>query len=275
MSDLLESKALLLSSALFYARELKIPVFPLRPKGKTPLTSHGFKDAVTEENQIRKWWKEYPDANIGGVTGSISNLCVVDIDPRHGGEKSFRLLELEHGDVPITPINLTGGGGLHIFFKHPGGIIKNRTGIMPGIDVRADGGYVVMPPSVHESGGSYKVKESAVLGLIETAPLPDWLHKLIINEKLLIPIGGNLRSMMNNAWCDVVLNGATEGQRNETTAKLAGHLFRRYVDPKVTLTLIQYWNRCANIPPLPDKEIIKIVDSIAGREFIRRNGRAS
>ena len=124
--------------------------------GKHPCTDHGVKDATTDENTIRSWWKEHPTANVGIATGSVSGIAVLDIDPRHDGDDSLALLEREHGRLPDTVVVSTGGGGKHLYFKRPGGRAPNRTNLLPGIDVRGDGGFVVAPPSRHVSGGSYQ-----------------------------------------------------------------------------------------------------------------------
>src|ERR1017187_7404012 len=103
--------------------------------GKHPMTAHGFKDATTNQNTIRKWWKRYPRANVGIVTGVGSRLVVLDVDPRHGGSKSLRKFEVENGPLPDGPRVRTGGDGLHIYSDHPGGAVRSKTGILPGLDV--------------------------------------------------------------------------------------------------------------------------------------------
>lgn len=111
--------------------------------------------ATTDVSLIRKWWRQWPTANIGVVTGARSGLVVVDVDPRHGGLDSLRQLEAEHGQLPSAPTVITGSGGLHLYFRHPGGRVPNRVGLYPGIDLRGDGGLVVCPPSLHAQG-SYR-----------------------------------------------------------------------------------------------------------------------
>jgi hypothetical protein len=108
------------NSARIYSERFGIQVIPLKPCGKTPITSNGLKDGSTESETLAAWWTQTPQANIGGVTGAVSGLFVLDIDPRHGGDESLRLLEGEHGPLPSTWMALTGGGGQHYFFRHPG-----------------------------------------------------------------------------------------------------------------------------------------------------------
>jgi hypothetical protein len=107
------------NSALAYAEHFGFAVFPCKPGGKTPLTSHGFKDATKDPAQIRDWCKRWPDANIGIATGPISGIVVLDIDPRHGGDDTLAALELQYGALPAIPMVLTGGGGVHYYFKAP------------------------------------------------------------------------------------------------------------------------------------------------------------
>src|SRR5881394_3129330 len=103
----------------------------------------------------RGWLRQWAEAGIGVVTGAISGLVVVDVDAGHGGNESLEQLEREHGPMPTTLECRTGGGGRHLYFAHPGGLARNKVGLAPGIDIRADGGYVVAPPSLHASGVQY------------------------------------------------------------------------------------------------------------------------
>jgi hypothetical protein len=142
--------------ACWYAVERKIPVFPCQPGGKKPLTEHGFKEATTNVEQIIAWWRRWPNANIGIPTGAASGLLVLDVDAQHGGLETLARLEDENGRLPNAPTVRTGNGGLHIYFRDPGGV-RNSTGLVgPGIDVRGDGGYVVAAGSIHENGNVYR-----------------------------------------------------------------------------------------------------------------------
>lgn len=124
---------------------------------KHPRTIHGVKDATTDPAQIHAWWAKWPKANVGLATGKVSGFFALDVDPRHGGDDSLAKLEREHGPLPPTFTVRTGSGGRHFYFLMPadGAPLKNRIGLSPGIDIRADGGYVVAPPSIHVSGGPY------------------------------------------------------------------------------------------------------------------------
>src|SRR5262249_38798879 len=143
-----------LEHALAYAR-LGWPVFPVKIT-KRPYTTHGFKDASLDEEQIKAWWKSWPFAGIGCSTGQVSGFWVLDIDPRHGGDLSLETLIQAYGVLPDTRESRTGGGGRHLYFRWPSDRApRNKQSIEPGIDTRGDGGYVVLPPSRHHKGGAY------------------------------------------------------------------------------------------------------------------------
>ena len=138
---------MLLKAALSYARR-GVPVFPCEPGGKRPLTYSGFWDATTEMRRIEAWWSRWPLANVGVPTGGRSGLLVLDVDPRGGGLESLASLEKD-APLPGTARARTGGGGIHVFFRYPAGQkVGNSAGALgPGLDVRGEGGYVVVPPS--------------------------------------------------------------------------------------------------------------------------------
>ncbi len=124
--------------------------------GKHPYTQRGWKDATTDPQRIGEWWACWPTANIGIST---KHLVVLDVDIKAGrnGRESLKKLTDEHGALPDTPEVETGSGGGHIYLKPPTGVeISCSTGKLgPGLDVRARGGYVVAPPSLHASGEHY------------------------------------------------------------------------------------------------------------------------
>ena len=131
----------LLDAALVYA-SWGWKVFPLKARSKQPATRNGFKDATTDPDQIRAWWTRNPDCNIGLPTGHAFD--VIDIDVPEGVTSYTDLLESElvpdsHGQVA------TSSGGLHLYIPPTGD--GNKAGILPGIDYRGAGGYVVAPPS--------------------------------------------------------------------------------------------------------------------------------
>lgn len=143
----------MLDSALHYAR-MGLSVIPLH--GKRPFFDNWPMIATCDEAVISKWWNQEPKANIGIATGRKSNIFVVDVDPKNGGEESIDTLFSRHGRFPDTWTDITGSGGTHYYFRYPAFAIGNAAGLMPGIDIRGDGGQVVAPPSIHpETGKRY------------------------------------------------------------------------------------------------------------------------
>jgi hypothetical protein len=127
-------------------------VIPLLPKGKTPLIEWKCYQAErASQKQIQEWWKRWPDANIGIVTGKISGIVVVDIDIP---DKKDGVLLLADTSFIVR----TGSGGYHLYYLYPKGheYIPSKARIDDGVDVRADGGYVVAPGSIHPNGGRYE-----------------------------------------------------------------------------------------------------------------------
>jgi hypothetical protein len=131
------------------------PVFPLKPHTKVPATRNGFKDATTDTGRIQTWWDAHPDANIGIPTGVAFD--VIDIDVPDGPASLTKLLGLEDPRTGLGPlpeahgIVATASGGTHYYIAPQGGANKAR--IMPGIDTRGAGGYVVAPPSTLGTSG--------------------------------------------------------------------------------------------------------------------------
>jgi hypothetical protein len=123
-------------------------VIPIRERAKRPAVAwKAYQNKYVSEKTLHEWFRRSPDFNVGIVTGALSGLVVLDVDPRHGGKESLRGLERKHGPLPETMESITGGGGRHVYFSHPGGVVHNRTNIEPGIDLRGDGGCIVAPPT--------------------------------------------------------------------------------------------------------------------------------
>ena len=138
--------SIFLSHALGYAGQ-GLHVFPLKPRSKAPLTKSGFKDASADKEKILHWWTQYPEANIGLATGSISGFWVLDVDGTYPPE---------FPSLPKPTVKTM--KGYHYYFRCPDAtLIKNRTKLFgAAVDVRGDGGYIVAPPSIHPDGGVYE-----------------------------------------------------------------------------------------------------------------------
>ena len=192
----------LLDAALDYAKR-GLNVFPVysasggvcscgtacgKSAGKHPRTDRGHKDATTDADRIRRWWADWPDANVGVRTGPESGVFVLDVDGPEG-EAALADLVATNGPLPTTAEAMT-GRGRHLYFRHPAGRrVGNRTKLRGlSLNARGTGGYVVAPPSVHSSGTRYRW--SADDGtLSEFAEAPGWVIDLVAREADLAPRG--------------------------------------------------------------------------------------
>ncbi len=172
--------SMILQSALASAYA-GISVFPCQPN-KKPYVKGGFKAATTNEEHIRAWWAQFPDAMVGMPTGPASGVWTLDIDaPKDetdgNGYEALQTLISEHGDLPVTWTQKTPSGGTHYIFSYPndGTVIRNSAGkVAPKIDVRGDGGYIIVAPSVNGEGDSYLTISAGPAN-----PAPDWLLDLV------------------------------------------------------------------------------------------------
>jgi Bifunctional DNA primase/polymerase, N-terminal/Primase C terminal 1 (PriCT-1) len=255
-----------LVAALAYARR-GWPIFPLHTPtnghctcgkpdckniGKHPRTPQGLKDASTDEAMVRHWWTRWPQANLGGLTGATSGVIVLDVDPRHGGNISLEDLEAAHGKLPDTVESQT-GGGRHVFFKHPGVPIRNDAGkkLGPGLDIRGDGGYIVLPPSLHASGRQYEWEVSSHPDDVPLAPMPPWLMALLTS-----PEGSR------NGQPATTGGPIPEGARNVTLTSLAGAMRQRGMTTREIYAALITANADRCTPPLPNEEVRGIAASI-------------
>ena len=178
--------------------------------GKHPRTRYGLADASNDKGQIRTWWGRFwEDANIGIVTGTASGLVVVDVDNRDGvcGGDNLAELAANFGGMPDTLTAIT-GNGKHLYFQHPGGTVKNSTSKLAyGVDVKADGGYVVAPPSLHADGKRYHWEDASK----PLAALPDWLLTKVTMKK---EETNTTQIIEHNPFIDAPT--VNEGERNDT-----------------------------------------------------------
>lgn len=256
----------LLDAALHYASR-GWPVFPChtasggacscpsreacdRP-GKHPRTKNGFIGASVDAQRIREWWTTWPDAGVCIRTGN--GLFVLDIDPKHGGDEALSALEKEHGPLPQTVECITGGGGRHIFFKYAGRVACSVSLIAPGIDVRADGGYVVAAPSLHASGGRYTWEVAHHPADTAIADLPEWLAKLASPSK---------NEPTASPAPEPTADRFIEGGRNRALMSLAGTMRRRGMAPTAIEAALLAENAAKCRPPLSKAEVQRVAHSV-------------
>jgi Bifunctional DNA primase/polymerase, N-terminal len=172
-----------LEQALQYAEHDKVPVFPCianGPRQKNPHTPHGFHDASDDPEIISAWWCLWPNAFIGMPTGRVSHRWVLDIDVKRPEANGFdTLADLGHSILPETPMVHTPSGGLHVYFDAGERELKNSAGTLgPGLDVRGDGGYVIVP----SPGSGYCWDPQWNFRTVAPAPAPDWLWPVKVSR---------------------------------------------------------------------------------------------
>jgi Bifunctional DNA primase/polymerase, N-terminal len=256
--------------AIYYAR-IGWSIFPLVASGKIPYKgSQGYKDATTNHEQIQLWWSQHPNANIGLATGARSGVIVLDIDPPEG-HFSLKELQASHSSLPDTRRSRTGNKGLHYFFLYPddGQVYKNAVGLagLTGVDIRATGGYVVLPPSKLHGRLKY------LWGNPDTpiAPLPDWLRDLMLAEQQRreeYPQGLRFARSPTDVWLQRALSKALEGNRNATGFWLACQLRDDHIPEAEARSIILTYANLApeGNEPYTSKEAIASVRSAYKRD---------
>lgn len=215
--------------------------------GKHPLTDNGVYGASTDETQIIAWWHRRPWANVAIATGAISGIVALDVDVDKGGPDSLHDLERQHGPLPDTPLSLTGGGGLHALFVHPGVAVQNKVGIASGLDVRGDGGYIVAPPSLHISRRRYAWDLAADPETTPIASLPGWLETIAARRT-------PLQTMPDG-------DAKISAYRNVTLFRVAGALRRIGLPSDDIAAMLDVLNQRRCDPPLGETEVLKIARS--------------
>ena len=164
-----------------YARTYGFAVVPLAPRTKRPLVRGGFKAASRDPVKIESWWNLNPQAGVAIATGAASGIIVLDQDPRNEGEENYAAIRMKYGAWGDAPICLTGGGGTHEYFRHPGEQripCRSNLGGFSGIDLKGDDGYVVAPPSIHPNGKPYEWDLMFGIESVEIGEPPEWLVQL-------------------------------------------------------------------------------------------------
>ena len=240
------SRATLEKSSLKYAERDK-PTFPCRGN-KAPCTPNGFKDATSDPDRLAELWHRYPGEKIGMPTGRASGVFDVDVD-------RLEALDELPAEMPETLTVRTPRGGLHFFFNHVDGL-TNRTGSLPsGIDVRGDGGYVIVPPSP-----GYEVER-----LAPVADAPEWLLDLIRTEPEREP---------RPVFSGVVVDGGPipEGGRDDALTRVAGRLHDGTRELSKLEDDLQAVNERRCLPPLPFGQVRKIARSVFRYEPCKPGG---
>jgi hypothetical protein len=273
-----------LLAALAY-RKRGLSVIPVEERGKKPLVLwEPYQKEHATTQVIQGWYEQHPCANVGIVTGAISGIVVVDVDT----EAARAALRDMIGANQLQGVpRVKTGRGWQLFFAHPTPhrslngqdtlvpghvrsadsgdaglrpagettLIGNKAGIIPNVDIRGDGGYVVAPPSLHQNG---KVYIWHVPLTKELPPLPKKLLDLITNPPKPVTstsLGFDTKS---------ALEGVPEGQRDETIFKLASKLRGADVPIDTARTLVlEAASKCT--PPYPEREAVAKVERAYSR----------
>lgn len=246
--------------------------------GKVPLTTHGFKDATTDPKQLAEWLARWPDANYG--TPFVPGVFALDIDPRSGGDNSWSGLIAEYGQLPAGPHSLTGGGGHHYLFKtdpstplRGGGSLAGQG--WPGIEFKSwNGGYIILPPSLHKSGHNYTWEFFLALGEVPIPEAPAWLIELLLTQSSTTrrspSLPGSPAMFSRTPERDVVsafTKMYSEGERRPGTGlpRLIGFLRARGVDNASAVSFLEEWQQGHFSPTLEAPVIEETVNSMYHR----------
>ncbi|MHB2025092.1 MAG: phage/plasmid primase, P4 family [Elusimicrobiota bacterium] len=221
-------------------------VFPVAPNAKTPLTKNGFKDASKSAFAVRKTFSRHKACNIGIATGEASGGVVLDIDVKNGAKGRESLGELR--GLPPTLTVSTPSGGWHLYFRYPEGGLRSKNGILPGIDLKGDGGYVLAAGSSIDGKFYEYVDPEAPI-----AALPEAILARLRNS-----IGKSPKTKVSP-----VAEAISEGARNATLASLAGTLRRRGMEREEIEVALKAVNGRRCNPPLPEDEVAKVAASIS------------
>ena len=227
------------------------PIFPCSNQDKSPLTPHGFKDATTDISIIKVWLDRHPGC-AWGVRTSASR-AVMDVDPRHGGDDTLTALVEANGPMPVTPITETGGGGLHYWLAFAEGTGSKPNAFGKGIDLKAEGGYVIVPPSKilipeHHQPYRFRVKPWDVA----IADASRWMVEMLKPmPKVAIIASGTLCDNPSPWIVQAEANlanhpGSPEGQRRVTLCRLVGTALSKGMKLEEVWALASQWaSRCS------------------------------
>lgn len=282
-----------LAAALYHAAAGR-PVFPCSPLTKQPAIAkrdggNGFKDATTDPDVIRAWWARYPDAVPGMPTGARVGVWVLDVDSKPGkvGRDTLAQFVATFGPLPDTVETITATGGSHLFFRHPrdGRLIPNsasRLGqgsetwgsggypavpfaradsgklVTPDLDIRGDGGYVILPGAVMADGRTYQWEGSSDPDEgAQVAVAPDWLLALVTHDPSAVRAPG--------AAPPGDAKPIGEGERNDHLYRLGLSLRAKGLTESVVVAALLAENAERCDPPLPMPEVIATAKSAVSK----------
>jgi archaellum biogenesis ATPase FlaH len=231
------------------------------PKGaKSPYIKwKQFQTRLPTEAEVREWWTETPDANIGIVTGSLSGICTIDVDGPEGRESAKAL------NLPPTLTVKTGreDGGHQYWYKHPGVPVRTTASeVAPHVDTRGDGGIAIIPYSTHKTGKLY-----AWMGGIEAlngviAPFPQNVLGMLGSPKE--QRTGFTDVSTQEPWVTELLKGVPDGEKHKACIRLAAYFSSKGLPCDVTKLLLLDWNT-RNATPAEPEGIVERVEDVYKR----------
>ena len=220
-------------------------VLPVKPDEKRPYMTNWLQYTKTKppKDKVLNWFHTLSGAGVGVVTGRVSNMVVLDVES-YCPTPIEKLLEM----YPTQMYSRTGSGGYHLFYQYPTAMarVSNRVKLMEGVDLRADGGFIVLPPTLHPSGNRYQWVKRGPLG---TFP------------KSLLDLDSQPKTQQGEGWITDLLHGVSEGGRNDACARLAGYFFKKGLTYDIVEALLMEWNE-RNDPPLTAREMRTTIKSI-------------
>lgn len=220
-------------------------VFPIVPGGKSPAVASWkpYQERLATTEELQEWFGD-GNANIAIVTGSLSGLTVLDFDTDEAWNETFRL------GVPSDSPLVETSKGFHLYCRHHEAVKNDQHGqVLSGMDIRSEGGYVVAPPSVHESGARYQWFGERGPDNVGLSDLPEW----VIKAERKKPAVANLEG------------GVEAGNRNGTLTQLLGRWVKEYTFDEVIAMALEWNNTCT--PPDSEQQVIRTVQSIWEAEY--------
>lgn len=249
--------------------ERGLAIIPLGVGKKEPVTKSGLNDWTDNPGQIDVWWGQgehagkcgNPSYNIGMACGQVSGgIIAIDLDCHSDEANGLHFLrdwEVEHGKLPETWTQITGSGGKQLFYR-AGQDIRNSANGEIGVDVRGNGGYVVLPPSLHPCGDCYEWSISP--DDMDVADADDKVYDFIRAVSKTKKRGDGWNSEKTGIPSEITEN------RNETLFSLGRSFLSRGTGHDEVATLIRSLNATICRPPLPEVEVEKLIGSINSKE---------
>lgn len=219
-------------------------ILPVKPEEKRPYMTNWlqYTRSRASKETVENWFSKLTNAGVGAVTGKVSNMVVLDVE-------SWCDIPLDEllRKYPTQTVARSGSGGYHLYYQYPTGVsrVANRVGIFKGADLRADGGFIVLPPTIHPNGNRYEWIKRGPLGMFP-------MSLLDLESK---------PTARGEDWIVEALRGVSEGGRNDTCARLAGYFFKKGMTSDIVEALLMDWNE-RNDPPMPAREVRTTLKSI-------------